>query len=112
MAGYAMVEALRAMNVEKVALNAAYHWPAWWQGTVGFLKGAGFDVMWAGISTTKVGSTLRTRLMSVDGYSKGILQRKALNVLPIGHDTALYWQIFKSLGIKPNGQHGRPLQGL
>ena len=27
MAGYAMVEALRAMNVEKVALNAAYHWP-------------------------------------------------------------------------------------
>ena len=48
MAGYAMVEALRAMNVEKVALNAAYHWPAWWQGTVGFLKEAGFDVLWAG----------------------------------------------------------------
>jgi maleate cis-trans isomerase len=48
MAGYAMVEALRAMNVEKVALNAAYHWPEWWQGTVGFLRGAGFDVLWAG----------------------------------------------------------------
>ncbi len=28
MSGYAMVEALRALNVEKVALNAAYHWPA------------------------------------------------------------------------------------
>ena len=48
MAGYAMVEALREMNVEKVALNAVYHWPAWWQGTVDFLKEAGFDVVWAG----------------------------------------------------------------
>jgi hypothetical protein len=48
MAGYAMVEALRSLNVEKVALNAAYHWPSWWQGTVSFLKEAGFDVLWAG----------------------------------------------------------------
>ncbi|WP_170562427.1 hypothetical protein [Ruegeria atlantica] len=48
MAGYAMVEALREMNVEKVALNAAYHWPEWWQGTAGFLKEAGFDVLYAG----------------------------------------------------------------
>ncbi|MDA4844910.1 hypothetical protein [Hoeflea poritis] len=48
MAGYAMVEALRAMNVEKVALNAVYHWPDWWQGTAGFLREAGFDVLWAG----------------------------------------------------------------
>ena len=48
MAGYAMVEALRAMSVEKVALNAAYHWPEWWQGTVGFLREAGFDIVWAG----------------------------------------------------------------
>ncbi len=48
MAGYAMVEALRAMNIEKVALNAAYHWPDWWKGTAGFLREAGFDVLWAG----------------------------------------------------------------
>ena len=48
MAGYAMIEALRAMNVEKVALNAAYHRPDWWRGTVGFWKEAGFDVLWAG----------------------------------------------------------------
>ncbi|MDO6522365.1 hypothetical protein Q4578_12255 [Shimia thalassica] len=48
MAGYAMVEALRAMNIEKVALNGAYHWPDWWQGTAGFLREAGFDVLWAG----------------------------------------------------------------
>ncbi len=43
-----MVEALRALNVDKVALNAAYHWPEWWQGTAGFLREAGFDVLWAG----------------------------------------------------------------
>jgi len=48
MAGYAMVEALREMNVEKVALNAVYHWPQWWQGTVDFLEEAGLDVVWAG----------------------------------------------------------------
>ena len=48
MAGYAMVEALRALNVEKVALNAAYHWSDWWQGTVVFLREAGFDVLYAG----------------------------------------------------------------
>jgi len=48
MAGYAMVEALRELNIEKIALNAAYHWPEWWRGTVGFLQEAGFDVVWAG----------------------------------------------------------------
>ena len=48
MAGYAMVEALRDRNIEKIALNAAYHHPSWWQGTVGFLREAGFDVVWAG----------------------------------------------------------------
>ena len=48
MAGYAMVEALRDQNIEKVALNGVYHWPDWWQGTVQFLKEAGFDVVWAG----------------------------------------------------------------
>ena len=48
MAGFAMVEALRALNVEKVALNAVYHWPDWWHGTAEFLREAGFDVLWAG----------------------------------------------------------------
>lgn len=48
MAGYAMVEALRDQGIEKVALNGVYHWPSWWQGTVEFLKEAGFDVIWAG----------------------------------------------------------------
>lgn len=48
MAGYTMIEALRAMGAEKVALNAVYHWPDWWQGKKHFLEQAGFDVVWAG----------------------------------------------------------------
>ncbi|MGB1082868.1 MAG: hypothetical protein ACPG4D_10205 [Alphaproteobacteria bacterium] len=48
MAGYAMVEALRDQNIEKVALNACYHRSSWYEGTVGFLREAGFDVVWAG----------------------------------------------------------------
>jgi len=48
MAGYALVEALRSMNVERVALNAVYHWPDWWSGAVSFLSEAGFNVIWAG----------------------------------------------------------------
>ncbi len=47
MAGYAMVEALRHLGVERVALNTAYHWPEWWKGTAGFLREAGFDVLYA-----------------------------------------------------------------
>jgi len=48
MAGYALVEALRSMNVERVALNAVYHWQDWWGGTVSFLREAAFNVIWAG----------------------------------------------------------------
>ncbi|MEM9212425.1 MAG: hypothetical protein AAGA63_13160 [Pseudomonadota bacterium] len=48
MAGYTMVEALRSIGAEKIAINATYHWPAWWQGAERFLKAAGFDVLYAG----------------------------------------------------------------
>ncbi len=37
-----------AANVEKVVLHAACHRSDWRQGTVGFLREAGFDVVWAG----------------------------------------------------------------
>ena len=30
----------------------------------------------------------------------------------VGHDTALYWRIFRSLGIAPEGDHGRLLGSL
>lgn len=155
MAGYAMVEALRHMNVEKVALNAAYHWPEWWQGTVGFLQEAGFEVLWAGnfvdqawFSTQDAVNAQRwifegdlaaksfqyvaEQAPTADAYLiNGMCNfRSGLNGLPerplhltraleqdlgkpvIGHDTALYWRIFKDLGMAPVSPHGRLLDTL
>ncbi len=155
MAGYAMVEALRAMNVEKVALNAAYHWPEWWKGTVGFLKEAGFDVLWAGNFhdqgwfdsqdavndhrwvfegdlALKSFQYVAEQAPDADAYlingmcnfcrtSDGLPQRpvhfthqleEALGKPVIGHDTALYWRIMKTLGIAPVTQQGSLLSSL
>lgn len=155
MAGYAMVEALRAMNVEKVALNAAYHWPEWWQGTVGFLKEAGFDVLWAGnfhnqgwfASQDEVNAlrwifegdlALRSfeyvaeQAPNADAYlingmcnfrsGPGGVPERPLHLTPmlenrlgkpvIGHDTALYWRVFKTLSLSPDGAHGALLESL
>ena len=155
MAGYAMVEALRALNVEKVALNAAYHWPDWWQGTVGFLKEAGFDVLWAGnfhdqgwfSSQEEVNARrwvfegdlaaksfdyVAEVAPNADAYlingmcnfrsgPGGLLERpvhltgmleERLGKPVVGHDTALYWRVFKSLGLKPVASRGTLLESL
>ena len=150
-----MVEALRAMNVEKVALNAAYHWPEWWQGTVGFLKEAGFDVIWAGnfhdqdwFDTQEAVNECRwvfdgdlalksfeyvaEQAPNADAYlingmcnfrsgPEGLPQRPVhltreleavLGKPVIGHDTALYWRIFKDLKLGPITPQGRLLESL
>ncbi|WP_171236776.1 hypothetical protein [Ruegeria sp. HKCCA6837] len=155
MAGYSMVEALRDQNVEKVALNACYHRDTWYQGTVGFLKEAGFDVVWAGNffdqgwfnSQEAVDACIwcfeeeliyksfdytADKAPNVDAYlingmsnyrrsSDGIAQRpvhyeveleKRLGKPVIGHDTALYWRIFKTLGLAPETQQGSLLSSL
>ena len=155
MAGYAMVEALRDQNVEKVALNACYHRDSWYQGTVGFLKEAGFDVVWAGnfydqgwfASQEEVDNCIwcfdeallwqsfdyvADKAPNVDAYlingmsnyrrpSDGLAQRplhhtatleERLGTLVVGHDTALYWRIFKTLSIAPETPIGRLLSSL
>ena len=155
MAGYAMVEALRELGAEKVALNAAYHWPTWWQGTVGFLKEAGFDVIWAGNFhdqgwfdsqdavndcrwvfdgdlAEKSFAYVAEQAPDSDVYlingmcnfrsgPEGLPERplhltKQLEAMldkpVVGHDTALYWRIFKTLGIAPTLPRGRLLEGL
>ena len=155
MAGYAMVEALREMNVEKVALNAAYHWPEWWQGTVGFLKDAGFDVIWAGNFhdqgwfdsqeavnecrwvfeadlAEKSFAYVAEQAPNADAYlingmcnfrsGPGGIPQRPLHLIKdlenmlgkpaIGHDTALHWRIFKSLGLSPTVQRGHLLESL
>ena len=155
MAGYAMVEALREIGAEKVALNACYHTHSWYQGTVGFLKEAGFDVVWArnffdqGWFETqeqvddcvwcfdeelmwKSFDYAAEQAPNVDAYlingmanfrrpSDGVARRpvhhtaeleKRLGKPVVGHDTALYWRIFKTLGLAPTSYHGRLLDTL
>lgn len=155
MSGYAMVEALRELNVEKVALNAVYHWPDWWRGTVGFLKEAGFDVLWAGNFADqgwfenqealndciwcfdedlakKSFEYVADKAPNADAYlangvanfrrtSDGIAQRfvsleiglEAMLGKPlVTHDNALYWRVFKTLGVGPVTKQGRLLSSL
>lgn len=155
MAGYAMVEALRAMNVEKVALNAVYHWPDWWRGQVAFLEEAGFDVVWAGnfVDQGFIASQeecnaqiwvfngdlaeksfqyVADKAPNVDAYlANGMCNfRRASDGLPqrfvslevgleamlgkpvITHDNALYWRIFKTLGLAPVTEQGTLLSSL
>lgn len=155
MSGYAMVEALRDRGVEKVALNACYHRDTWYQGTVGFLREAGFDVVWAGnfvdqgwFATQEEVDNMHwcfdedlvwksfdytaSKAPNVDAYlingmsnyrrpSDGLAQRPLhytsalearLGKPVIGHDTALYWRVYKTLGIAPTVKHGALLSSL
>lgn len=48
MAGYCLVEGLREIGAEKIALNSVYYWPDWRDGITRFLKDAGFDMVWYG----------------------------------------------------------------
>ncbi|KNG94878.1 hypothetical protein [Pseudaestuariivita atlantica] len=155
MAGYAMVEALRDQGIGSVALNAAYHWPEWWQGTVGFLQEAGIEVLWAGNFVDQGWfpdqAAVNAKRWIFDGElaarsfayvaekapeAEAILingmcnfrtgpngqPQRPLHLIPqleaaigkpvIGHDTALYWRIFRSLGLRPEGAHGRLLEAL
>ena len=155
MAGYAMVEALRDRNVEKVALNAAYHRPDWWRGTVAFLREAGFDVLWAGNFhdqgwfesqdrvdactwcfdgdlAAKSFAYVAEQAPGADAYLiNGMCNfRRAVDNLAqrpvhleieleamlgkpvISHDNALYWRIFKTLGLKPTTLQGSLLSSL
>ena len=155
MAGYAMVEALRDLNVERIALNAAYHHPDWWQGTVGFLREAGFDVIWAGNFhdqgwfdsqqeindciwcfdgdlAEKSFAYVAEKAPQADAYlingmcnfrsgPNGLAERPVhletrleamLGKPVVGHDTALYWAMFRTLGLAPTTQQGQLLSSL
>ncbi len=48
MAGMCLVEALRDLNAERIALNSVYYWPDWRDGITRFLKEAGFDIVYSG----------------------------------------------------------------
>ncbi len=154
MAGMCLVEACRAMDVEKVALNAVYYWPDWRDGLARFLRDAGLDLVWVGnfvdqgFYTTQDAvndcvwifpNDLAMRSMEkmaamapdveailVNGMPNwrdaNGLPKRALYYTPaweamlgkpvISSDTALYWNIFRTLGTAPSGSHGRLLDSL
>ena len=48
MAGMCLVEGLRELGAEKIALNSVYYWPDWRDGIARFMKQAGFDLVYYG----------------------------------------------------------------
>ncbi|MEL6965341.1 MAG: hypothetical protein AAFO01_21510 [Pseudomonadota bacterium] len=48
MAGMCLVEGLRELGAERIALNSVYYWPDWRDGIARFLRQAGFDLIYAG----------------------------------------------------------------
>ena len=154
MAGYCLVEALRELNVERIALNAVYYWPDWRDGVIRFLEQAGFDLVYAGnmvdlgfYETQEAVNALtwifpgdlalesmrRTAERAPgaeaivvngmpnwrdgDGLPRRTLHRigemeAALGLPVVSSDVALYWRIFKTLGLAPVGDHGRLLRSL
>ncbi|MEM8838990.1 MAG: hypothetical protein AAGE89_12920 [Pseudomonadota bacterium] len=48
MAGLSLVEGLRALGVERIAVNGGYFWPDWREGTTRFLADAGFEILYSG----------------------------------------------------------------
>ncbi len=154
MAGMCLVEALREINAEKIALNSVYYWPDWRDGIARFLREAGFDVAYVGnfvdqgfYQTQKEVNDL-TWIFPGELAEKSItyvaeqvhdadaivingmpnwrdeagLAQRALYYTPsfekitgkpvIASDTALYWRIFKTLGLAPEGKHGQLLDSL
>jgi hypothetical protein len=138
MAGMCLVEGLRELNVEKIALNSVYYWPDWRDGIARFLKQAGFDLLYYG-NFVDLGlydtqdrvneqvwifpgemaerSMLRVAELAPDAEAvvvNGMPNFRGADGLPrrVVSLAALYWRIFKTLGVAPVGDHGRLLSTL
>ncbi|MEM9370817.1 MAG: hypothetical protein AAGA26_06640 [Pseudomonadota bacterium] len=155
MAGLCLLEAARAMNAEKVALNSVYYWPDWRDGIARFLREGGLDLVYVGnfvdqgffatqeecnactwIFPNEFATASMRRVAEAAPTADAILingmpnWRRASDGLPeralartpgfeadlglpvIASDTALYWNIYRTLGEKPRGHHGRLLGSL
>ena len=154
MAGMCLVEGLRELGAERIALNSVYYWPDWRDGIARFLTDAGFELVYAGnfvdqgfySDQTEVNDLtwifpgdLATRSMQwvaekapdvdaivvngmpnfrrPDGIPERMLDREVeLEALTdktiVSSDVALYWRMYKTLGICPEGEHGKLLSTL
>jgi maleate cis-trans isomerase len=154
MAGMSLVEGLKELGAEKIALNSVYYWPDWRDGIARFLKEAGFDLVyygnfvdlklfesqeecndqtWVFSGDLAVESMRRVaeKAPNVDAFVvNGMPNFRRADGLPqrmvsleveletmvgkpiVSSDTALYWNIFKTLGEKPTTQQGHLLSSL
>ncbi len=155
MAGLSLVEGLRALNVEKIALNSVYFWPDWRDGTARFLRDAGFDILYVGnfvdqgfyatqqevndchwifphelaqksmeyvaeqapAADAIVVNGMPNWRRASDGQPRRALHHvqgweASLGKPVVSSDFALYWNIFRTLGIAPEGEHGTLLGTL
>ena len=155
MAGYCLVEGLRELNIEKIALNSVYYWPDWRDGIARFLRQAGFDLLYVGnfhdqgwYATQKevneqtwifpgdlfeksmnyvAEQAPQAQAIVVNGMSNyrrasdGLPQRPVsltaelepkLGVPIVASCNSLYWRIFKTLGIAPEGNWGQLMATL
>ncbi|MFT5111643.1 MAG: maleate cis-trans isomerase [Parasphingorhabdus sp.] len=154
MAGMCLVEGLRELNVEKVALNSVYFWPDWRDGIARFLRDAGFDLVYVGNVVDQGFYKTQQEVNDLTWIFPGELAEKSMqyvaeqaptaeaivvNGMPnfrqpdglpvrmvsigkeleeaidkpiVSSDFALYWRIFKTLGVRPEGEHGRLLSSL
>jgi maleate cis-trans isomerase len=154
MAGMCLVEGLRELNVEKVALNSVYYWPDWRDGIARFLRNAGFDLVYVGNFVDQGFYPSQRQVNDLTWIFPGSLAEKSMmyvaeqapeadaivvNGMPnfrrddgvpqrmvslevdlearvekpiVSSDTALYWRIYKTLGIAPRGTHGQLLSTL
>ena len=154
MAGMCLVEGLRELNAEKIALNSVYYWPDWRDGIASFLREAGFDLIYVGNFVDQGFYQTQQEVNELTWIFPGDLAEKSMryvaeqapdsdaivvNGMPnfrrkdgiprrmislevdletsvgkpvVSSDAALYWRIFKTLGLAPAGQHGRLLSTL
>jgi len=155
MAGYCLVEALRDIGAERIALNSVYYWPDWRDGIARFLREAGFDLVYfgnfvdLGFYETQEECNEQTWVFPGEFASESMRRvvekapdvdavvvngmpnfRRASDGLPqrivsleveleadigkpiVSSDTALYWRIFKTLGLKPTTRQGQLLSSL
>ncbi len=154
MAGMSLVEGLRAIGAERIALNSVYFWPDWRDGIARFLRDAGFDVAYVGNFVDQGHYETQEEVNDLTWIFPGELAEKSMvycaekvpdadaivvNGMPnwrrpdglpertvarhvelealigkpiVSSDFALYWNIFKTLGVAPQGQQGVLLSTL
>ncbi len=145
MAGMSLVEALKSIGAQSVAVNGGYFWPDWREGTTRFLADGGFDIRYSGnfvdhgLVATQEEANEATWIFPGDFAMRSFefvaeqapdadalviigmpnfrradgLPQRPVSILRdieaaigkpiISSDCALYWNVFRSLGVAPEG---------